>query len=373
MALPPRRLPRGAADSARTATGRRAELHSTSRTPKAAPAPPNAHRHANMPQAIQPNSNSARPPAAPVPRPVPTPTSFARAQRPTQYAAQLKPASTARPHAPRPASPLPVGRPQPAPTVLQAKASRSAESPKVSGCASKPSAASMSPRPRGAVGRGASTIQRAADSRWATAVKASYGTVEKVGHSGNGAQTGQLLRSKNTAAARRFHEILEAAGKIASRSGFTCAEPNAVAQVIAAPNGPQTVEQLLQVEIGMAADSTGAKAECPVCSRWIDHGGIVDISASAPTIVSAGGGAPTSTFSLADFIVKKKPRGGKKGGPQPAAAAAAAAATAATPLTPPSAAAAPPAVATTTTVAAAAAAASTATAATGKSAKKSTS
>lgn len=224
----------------------------------------------------------------------------------------------------------PAYRPQPTPKVLQRKVAVATARPPVaqSKVRSTPKVvqakrAEMQSR----VGRAPSvlphastTIQRAFDARWATSVKATFGDAEAKGQSGHGAETGALLRRAVTPAKTRFEQILQAVTPKNGRTGFTCAEPNAVAWLLDGAGGPQTVDDLFKVRVNTAYDSRGGKAECPVCSQWIDHGGIIDLTEPIAAR-SASGGAPTTSLDLMAYL---KPAKVKKGREKKSAAAAAA-------------------------------------------------
>ncbi len=169
----------------------------------------------------------------------------------------------------------------------------------------------------------ATTIQRAADNKWATTAVASFkrskNKIEKgTGYSGSGKETGRLLSQIGTEAAEKVLRILRCAGTLEhkNRSGFTCAEPNAVAQLLAKPNGPKTVAELLKVKV-VASDSVGRpKVECLVCRSWIHlDSTILDITQPAGVAVNDEGQEPAGR-NWAEFL-----RGLPAAPPAPAPAA----------------------------------------------------
>ena len=218
------------------------------------------------------------PAAHSLPQQIKPPIKHATQSRPA--VAQLKTAAPAQ-SVKSPITP-PVYCPQPVPKVLQKKP-----------------AGVTKPQPPVA-SRATGVVQRARDDRWKTKVTASFGASTATGESGKGVQTGLLLRSKNTAAAQRFEAILQQVKSSGSRTAFTCAEPNAVAKLLADAKGPKTVDELLTVKVKTAWDSTGEKDACRVCAQWIHNGTIVDLAASGAA-QSASGAAPAN-LNLAAFI-----------------------------------------------------------------------
>ena len=202
------------------------------------------------------------------------------------------------PDATRPAPP--VYRPQPTPKVLQRKV--------VTMTPVRPPIAQSKVRPAPPRVLPATTIQRAADNRWATTARATLERPNKkdataIGRSGSGKQTGQVLRQTGTPVALKFLAILQKAGSLEhkNRSGFTCAEPNAVANLIAQRDGPTTVSELLNVKV-RAIDSAGQrKAECPVCQSWIHLDlSIIDLTQPAGVPVDDEGQQPAD-LKMGDF------------------------------------------------------------------------
>lgn len=146
-------------------------------------------------------------------------------------------------------------------------------------------------------------VQLAATTAWSTTVTATGGGVTKTGHSGNGPTVGDFLTRATNPQAAEFLRILQwinGNGSATGRSAFTCAEPHAVAQVLAA----SATVQLDDIIIRTAWDSRGGKDTCPICSRWIDKGKITDPRPAPPRA--------RTVFTLADFVKpakrkKKKP------------------------------------------------------------------
>jgi hypothetical protein len=121
------------------------------------------------------------------------------------------------------------------------------------------------------------TIAHAADffSKWrqemtsVTARSKSSGQTA-TGYSGNGRAVGDLLRKSNNPDAKKLSNALAGLQRIQgeTRTGFSCAEPHAVAQLVS------WGYRLGDIVIDLAIDLGGKKAECPVCSQWIYNGSI---------------------------------------------------------------------------------------------------
>ena len=175
----------------------------------------------------------------------------------------------------------PAYRPQPVPRVLQTK---------------------MAGRP------GSSTIQRSSQSKPRyTKVTASGGGRSVTGFSSNGPRAqsiNQLLRrAPRRAEGRLFLFILQNVNPLSDpsdrRTGFSCAEPHAVAQLIAKGVA------LSEIRVDPASDDKGLMAECPVCAQWLD-GRTIDVDYwraryHAPAEVEEEAQAPAPQVNPADL------------------------------------------------------------------------
>ena len=250
-------------------------------------------------------------------------TAAATRPAPPAYRPQQTPKVLQRKAETTPRARLPIAQTKVAPasqSVLQAKQTatqKPASSPSANNFASssrKPAPPGRAPSVSLTAPRVATTIQRAVaapDAKCATSVVATFpGVPPQTGHSGQGPQTGELLSTTQTAAARKFLQILRAVKRKDERTGFTCAEPNAVAKLLAERGGPVTEDDLwFRVKVNTAWDSRGGKSACVVCKQWLENGSIIDITASGAA-VSASGAKPKG-LTLLDFM-KKAPA--KKGG-----------------------------------------------------------
>jgi len=215
------------------------------------------------------------------------------------------PATTVRRSTPHPATAAQRKAAHPA-SVMQRKAAHPAIAPQ--GSAPHPatvpargSAHAVTTNGQGNVQQPSSVIQQA---KWSTGVKASTKETTRIGKSGNGSEVGHLLKVSTAQSAAEFLAILLWLARTYPdrRSPFSCAEPHAVAQVIAATGAP-----LSDITVETAWDSFGDKDTCPICSEWLVGGQIVDPRAT-PTRQT-----PT-TFPLASFVVKKEPKKKKRRG-----------------------------------------------------------
>jgi|GEM_PF-4427263 len=202
--------------------------------------------------------------------------------KPVAAQAKMAGAAQMKTHPPTPA----VYRPQPVPKVLQSK-----------------TAGAAVPQPPVA-SRATHVVQRSSDgsNKWATKVSATFNGLKANGASGKGQQTGQLLRATNTKAAQKFEAILQQVESSGYRTGFTCAEPNAVARLLADAKGPKTVDDLWKVKVTTAYDSTGSKDTCPVCSQWILNGTIIDLTNSGQA--ESDSGSMLTSVTLASVLDK---------------------------------------------------------------------
>lgn len=173
-------------------------------------------------------------------------------------AVQQKPAGSSQTKTP-PVAPS-AYRPQPVPRVMQRKANTGAQRTIPSG--------------------GSLVIQPSRQDRPRyTQVKATGGGESVTGYSSRGPRRQsipQLLRTARSADAGFFLYILQNVRPLSDRgdhrTGFSCAEPHAVALLLAKGVA------LSEIQVGAASDASGQMAECPVCLQWL-NGGSVDIEA----------------------------------------------------------------------------------------------
>ena len=242
---------------------------------------------AHKPAAVQPKSAGARqvkpPTAPPVYRPQPVPKVLQTKMK--VAVANHQPVNQSGGARPVPAAP-PVYRPQPVPKVLQAKQTKASESRPGAPMNRTPAVsfngdARFKRCPTTPVFHGAA-IQRAENTNYGkTTVKATSGTFSATGHSGNAGATMNLLNTMTNTDGGRLKYILDkkvesklidgAKGGKMLRTSYDCAEPNAVAKLLAM----NASIKLEDIKVSTAYDSGGFKAECPVCSQWIDGGEII--------------------------------------------------------------------------------------------------